>query len=190
MLYWKKLNLAILPKQIEACVIFVGRKVAGKPYLRRENALKRPWRKRRIQQSTQELQKNNILKWKKCGEIKKKEKHKVVKHKCRVKKKRLNIVLKELKQSLQARAPKIKRNRISRLLQKDQKMVYRQVNGTVISTEKPDAEERGRFWSNIWDSKKSCNKNADWLKELRVQKNQIGWHTNNHWNDYIQKVSR
>ena len=59
-------------------------------------------------------------------------------------------------------------------------MVYRQVNGTVISTEKPDAEERGRFWSNIWDSKKSCNKNADWLKELRVQKNQIGRHTNNH----------
>ena len=44
-------------------------------------------------QSIQELQKHiNILEWMKRGEIKRKEKYKVIQHKYRVKKKGLNIV--------------------------------------------------------------------------------------------------
>ena len=50
-----------------------------KPNQRRENAVKEAWWKRRIQRSIQELGKNtNILERKKRGEIKKKQKYKVI----------------------------------------------------------------------------------------------------------------
>ena len=79
----------------------------------------------------QELQKHiTILEQKKRGEIKKKEKYKVIEHKYRVKKKGLNIVLEELKQRLQATTTKIKsydqrieQYKINRLSQKDKKSV-------------------------------------------------------------------
>ena len=38
---------------------------------------------------------------------------------------------------------------------------------------KPGTEESRRFWSNIWGTGKSCNKNSEWLKELRSEKNEI-----------------
>ena len=58
---------------ITACAIFVERKMGLKPNQRRENAVKEPWWKSRIQQSIQELGKHtNILERKKRGEIKKK----------------------------------------------------------------------------------------------------------------------
>ena len=41
------------------------------------------------------------------------------------------------------------------------------------SSEKPDPEESRRFWSNIWGTEKSHNKNAEWLKELRAERNEI-----------------
>ena len=66
---------------IRAYVIFIGEKVGLKPNQRRGNAMKEPWWKRRIKQSVQELQKHiNILERKKRGEIKKKEKYKVIEH--------------------------------------------------------------------------------------------------------------
>ena len=59
----------------------MGEKVGLKPNQRRGNAVKEPWWKRRIKQSVQELQKHiNILERKKRGEIKKKEKYKVIEH--------------------------------------------------------------------------------------------------------------
>ena len=159
----------------------MGRKVGLKPKQRRGNPVKEPWWKRRIQQSIQELRKHiNILERKKRGEIKKKEKYKVIEHKYRVKKKGLNVVLEELKQRMQAKATKIKRYdqrieqyRINRLFQQDQKRVYQQLNGKIESSEKPDTEESRRFWSNIWGTEKSHNKNAEWLKELRAERNEI-----------------
>ena len=51
----------------------------------------------------------NILEQKKHGEIKKKEKYKVIGHKCRAKKTGLNVVIEELKQRVQAKATKMKR---------------------------------------------------------------------------------
>ena len=66
---------------IRACVIFVGKKVGLKPNQRRGNVVKETWWKRRIKQSIQELWKHiNILERKKRGEIKKKEKYKVIEH--------------------------------------------------------------------------------------------------------------
>ena len=71
------------------------------------------------------LQKHiNILERKKRKEIKKKQKYRVTEHKCRDKKKGLDVVLEELKQWIQAKATKIKRfdqkteqYRINRLFQ-------------------------------------------------------------------------
>ena len=72
--------------------------------------MKVPWWKRRIKQSVQELQKHiNILERKKREEIKKKQKYRVIEDKYRVKKKVLDVVLEELKQTIQAKVTKIKR---------------------------------------------------------------------------------
>ena len=74
-------NIMETYRLIRACVIFMGEKVGLKPNQRRGNAMKEPWWKRRIKQSVQELQKHiNILERKKRGEIKKKEKYKVIEH--------------------------------------------------------------------------------------------------------------
>ena len=37
----------------------------------------------------------------------------------------------------------------------------------------PDTEERSKFWSNIWGTGKSHNKDAKWLKKLISEKNRI-----------------
>ena len=74
-------NIMETYRLIRACVIFMGEKVGLKPNQRRGNAVKEPWWKRRIKQSVQELRKHiNILERKKRGEIKKKEKYKVIEH--------------------------------------------------------------------------------------------------------------
>ena len=74
-------NIRETNRLIRACVIFMGKKVGLKPNQRRGNAVKEPWWKRRIKQSVQELWKHiNILERKKRGEIKKKEKYKVIEH--------------------------------------------------------------------------------------------------------------
>ena len=84
----KSENITENHRLIRACAIFVGRKVDLKRNQRRENTVNKPWWKRRIQQSIQEFRKHiNILECKKRGEIKNKEKYKVIEHKYRVKKK-------------------------------------------------------------------------------------------------------
>ena len=39
--------------------------------------------------------------------------------------------------------------------------------------ESPNAEESKQFWINIWDNEKEHERNAEWLKELRVEKANI-----------------
>ena len=74
-------NIMETYRLIRAYVIFMEEKVGLKPNQRRGNAMKEPWWKRRIKQSVQELRKHiNILERKKRGEIKKKEKYKVIEH--------------------------------------------------------------------------------------------------------------
>ena len=74
-------NIMETNRLIRACVIFMGGKVGLKSNQRRGNAVKEPWWKRRIRQSVQELRERiNILDRKKRGEIKKKDKYKVIEH--------------------------------------------------------------------------------------------------------------
>ena len=82
---------------------------------------------------------------KKRGEIKQKEKYKVIEHKFSVKKKGLDVIPEELKQRIKAKTTKIKRyyhrikqDRINRLFQQDQNRVYEQLNGKFESSEKSD----------------------------------------------------
>ena len=89
------------------------------------------------------------------------------------------MFLEALKQRILAKAPKIKRfdqrieqHRINRLFQHDEKQ-YQQLNAETESSERPGTEVSKRFWSNIWGTGKSCNKNSGWLKELRSEKNEI-----------------
>ena len=51
--------------------------------------------------------------------------------------------------------------------------MYQQLNGKIESSKKPDTEESTRFWSNIWGTGKSYNKNTEWLKELRSERNKM-----------------
>ena len=81
---------------------------------------------------------------------------------------------------MQAKATKFKRYdqrieqyRTNRLFQQDQKRVYQQPNGKIESSEKPDTEESRRLWSIIWETGKSHNNHAEWLKELRSERNKI-----------------
>ena len=59
------------------------------------------------------------------------------------------------------------------MFQQDQKRVYQQLNQKIESSEKPNTEESRRFWSIIWGVGKRNNKNAEWLKELRSERNKI-----------------
>ena len=87
-------NITETNRLIRPYVIFVGKKVSLKTNKRRGNAVNKTWWKRRIKQSIQELRKHiNILERKKRGEIKQKEKYKVIEHKYRVKKKGSDVVL-------------------------------------------------------------------------------------------------
>ena len=42
-----------------------------------------------------------------------------------------------------------------------------------INNEKPNAEESKQFWSNIWDNEKEHERNAEWLRELRAEKDNM-----------------
>ena len=68
---------------------------------------------------------------------------------------------------------RIEQYRTNRLFQQDQKRVYQQPNGKIESSEKPDTEESRRLWSIIWETGKSHNNHAEWLKELRSERNKI-----------------
>ena len=59
------------------------------------------------------------------------------------------------------------------MFQQDQKGVYQQLNGKTESSEKPHTGVSRRFWSNICGTEKSHNKNVEWLKELRAERNEI-----------------
>ena len=42
-----------------------------------------------------------------------------------------------------------------------------------INNKKPNAEENKQFWSNIWDNEKENERNAEWLRGLRVEKDNM-----------------
>ena len=56
----------------------------------------------------------------------------------------------------------------------NQKRVYQQMDRKRnINNEKPNAEKNKQFWSNIWDNEKEHEINAECLRELRAEKNNM-----------------
>ena len=62
------------------------------------------------------------------------------------------------------------------MFQQDQKITYQQLDRKIESKENTGTEESTRFWSKIWGPEKSHNKNAEWLKELRLERNEKKQH--------------
>ena len=42
-----------------------------------------------------------------------------------------------------------------------------------INNERPDAEVSEQFWSNIWNNEEEHERSAEWLTELRAEKDNI-----------------
>ena len=51
--------------------------------------------------------------------------------------------------------------------------MYQQLNGKTESSGKPYTEESRRFFSNIWATGISLNKDAEWLKKIISKRNEI-----------------
>ena len=152
-------NLTDTNKLIGAAAIYISKKVGLKTGDARRNAKKEPWWKRRIKGTIEELRKHvNILQRNKRGELTRKKRYKELERKYHITNTGENVVIKELKERLQAKAAKLKRYeqrvnqfRINRLFQQDQKKVYQEFNGMSKSESvAPDAEESERFLSSIW----------------------------------------
>ena len=90
-------------------------------------------------------------------------------------------MIEELKQHLHAKTAKQKRYeervnqyKINRMFVQNQKRVYQQMNGIRnINNRKPNAEESKQFWSIILGNEKEHQRNAEWLRELRAEKNNM-----------------
>ena len=63
---------------------------------------------------------------------------------------------------------------INRMFVQTLKRNYQQTDGTRnINNEKPNAEESKQFWSNIWYNENKHERNAEWLMDLRVKKDNL-----------------
>ena len=139
---------------------------------------KEPWWKKRIESDITNLRRDiNRLERERRGETggKGKRKIKELDTKYRVKKKGINLVIKDLKQRLIAKKTKVKRyeQRISQfrqnqLFQVNQKQVYKDLNGEKQGDRIiPNSEDSIKFWSDIWSIKKEHNQHVQWLKSCR-----------------------
>ena len=87
----------------------------------------------------------------------------------------------ELKQRIKAKAAKLKRyqNRINqfrqnRLFQTDQGKLYKELNGNETENLVPDKEEARTFWEGIWRVEARHNNEAEWLENIRREKDNLG----------------
>ena len=137
--------------------------------------------KRRFEGDTKKLRQDvKLLKRNLKGELgsKKKQKMKELYEKYRVKRKGLKTVIEELKQRMLAKSAKVKRYeqifeqfRQNRLFYLDQKKIYAELNGNGIrSNDVPNAEECTKFWGDIWGLRKEHNRETEWLKDLKREK--------------------
>ena len=93
-------------------------------------------------------------------------------------KKGLKTVIEELKQKMLAKSAKVKRYeqrieqfRQNRIFDLDQNKIYAELNGKGIrSNGVPNAEECTKFWGNIWGVRKEHNREAEWLKDLKRER--------------------
>ena len=94
--------------------------------------------------------------------------------------KRLNVVVKELKQRITAIAAKVRRYqgrvdsyRQNRLFENNQRQFYRELDQEEerYDDDQPVAEESKQFWGNIWSQSADHEKDAKWLQDLRSEVN-------------------
>ena len=77
-----------------------------------------------------------------------------------------------------AKSAKVKRceHRIKQLIQNkifdlNQKKIYVELNGNGIrSNDVPSAEECTKFWGDIWGVRKEHNREAEWQKDLKRER--------------------
>ena len=95
------------------------------------------------------------------------------KYKIRVK--RLNVVIEELKQRITAIAAKVRRYqgwvdsyRQNRLFENNQRQFYRELDQEEerCDDDQPVAKESKQFWGNIWSQSADNKKDIKWLQDL------------------------
>ena len=161
-----------------AAALWVAKEVGMKKGKIGEN--KEPWWKRRIETDITNLRRHiPRLERERRGETggKGKRKIKELNAKDRMKKKRINLVIEELKQRLIEKKTKVKRYeqmisqfRQNQLFQVNQKQVYEDLNGEKQGDRIiPNSEDSIKCWSDIWSIRKEDNQHAEWLKNCRKQ---------------------
>ena len=93
----------------------------------------------------------------------------------KIEKKRLNVVIEELKQRITAIAAKVRRHqgrvdsfRQNRLFENNQRQFYRELDEEEerCDDDQPVAEESNQFQGNIWSYSPDHKKNAKWLQDV------------------------
>ena len=164
---------------IKAASVWVAEQIGLKKRDYREK--NEPRWKRRIEGDIEKLRQDvNLLTRDLRGELgsKKKQKMKQLYEKYRVNRKGLKTVIEELKQRILAKSAKVERYeqrieqfRQSRIFDLDQKKIYAKLNGNRIrSNDVPNAEECTKFWGDIWGVRKEHNRGAEWLKDLKRER--------------------
>ena len=147
---------------IKAVIVYVGKKIGLKACESKNKNEFKPWRKRRIKRTINEIRKQvNILESHQRGKIRRTKKYEELDRKYNIKKKGIRTVIEEMKLRLHTKIAKLKRyeervNRykINRMFAQNQTKVYQQMDGirNNINNEKPYVVESKIFWSNIWDN--------------------------------------
>ena len=115
------------------------------------------------------------------GEKRRKEKHQELERTYSIKKKGTRTVTEELKQRLHAKTAKLRRYeervnqyKINIMFLQNQQRVYQLMDGIRnVNNEKPNAEESKQSWRNIWDNEQEHKRNAEWLRELKAEKDNM-----------------
>ena len=180
---------------IKAVLVYVGKKIGLKAWGSKNKKESEPWWKRKIKSINKVRKDINILERDQRGEIKRKEKYEELKRKYNTKKKGIRTVIEELKQHLHAKTANLKRYeervnqyKINIMFVQNQKRVYQHIGGIGnINNEKPNAAESKQFWSNIWDNEKEHERNTEWLRELRAEKDNMKQNDINTTTEMIKK---
>ena len=180
--YFKSKNITETNDLIKTASAWVTEQIGLKTRDYREK--NEPRWKRRIEGDLKKLRQDvNLLTRDLKGKLgsKKKQKMKELYEKYRVKKKGLKTVIEELKQRMLAKSAKVKRYeqrteqfRQNRIFELDQKKIYAELNGNGIrSNGVPNAEECTKFWGNIWGVRKEHNREAEWFKDLKRERERV-----------------
>ena len=136
--------------------------------------------KRRLQNKMKELRKDvSQLEASKDKDISNFRHQERLERKYSIRVKRLNVVIKELKQRITAIAAKLRRYqgridsyRQNRLFENNKIQFYRELDQEErCDDDQPVAEESKQFWGHIWSQSADHKKDAKWLKDLQSEVN-------------------